>query len=116
MTLRTGFSCAGVMACTLMLAFGQSGTIETTRLTPEELEWNVADSGIGRVDLAGNNETEGMYGYRVRFPEGFRNAPHFHPDDRIVTVISGTLHMAYGEVFDPNALKPLPHKGSSRFY
>jgi quercetin dioxygenase-like cupin family protein len=49
-----------------------------------------------------------MYAYRVRFPSGFRNQPHFHPDDRIVTVISGTLHMGYGEQFDERKMKALP--------
>jgi quercetin dioxygenase-like cupin family protein len=38
----------------------------------------------------------------------FRNAPHFHPDDRIVTVISGTLYVGFGEQFDESKMKVLP--------
>ena len=38
----------------------------------------------------------------------FRNEPHYHPDDRIVTVISGTLHVGFGERFDESAMKVLP--------
>ncbi len=48
-----------------------------------------------------------MYAYRVRFPEGFRNEPHFHPDDRVVTVISGTLHVGFGDRIDESSMRPL---------
>ena len=49
-----------------------------------------------------------MYAYRVRFPANFRNQPHFHPDDRIVTVMSGTLYVGFGEQFNEGGMKPLP--------
>ena len=34
--------------------------------------------------------------------------PHFHPDERVVTVLSGTLYVGFGEVFDESAMKALP--------
>jgi quercetin dioxygenase-like cupin family protein len=49
-----------------------------------------------------------MYMYRVRFPANAKVQPHFHPDERIITVISGTLYMGYGDSFDESAMKALP--------
>jgi quercetin dioxygenase-like cupin family protein len=89
-------------------AFAQEPVLEAVRLAPDDLEWGGDPDAVARVDIAGDNETPGMYAYRVRFPEGFRNQPHFHPDDRIVTVIAGTLHMGYGRQLDEGAMRPLP--------
>lgn len=44
----------------------------------------------------------------MRFPAGFRNPPHSHPDERIVTILSGTLLVGYGEQFDESRMKVLP--------
>jgi uncharacterized RmlC-like cupin family protein len=49
-----------------------------------------------------------MYMYRARFPANFKVQPHFHPDERVVTVMSGTLYMGYGEQFDESVMKALP--------
>ena len=49
-----------------------------------------------------------MYAYRVKFPTGFRNQPHFHPDDRLVVVISGTIHVAFSDQLNEAAMKALP--------
>jgi quercetin dioxygenase-like cupin family protein len=88
-------------------AFAQT-VLERARLTPDDLEWVAGANGVSRVVIAGSNETAGLYAYRARFPNGFRNQPHYHPDDRVVTVISGTLHMGYGEKFEERALRALP--------
>jgi quercetin dioxygenase-like cupin family protein len=86
----------------------QSDGFQARRLAPVELEWTVGGTGIGRALIAGNSAEPGMYAYRVRFPEGTRIEPHYHPDDRVVTVISGTLLMGYGEVFDEGTMEALP--------
>ena len=41
-----------------------------------------------------------MYVQRTRFPAGFRQVPERHTCDRVVTVISGTLHIGFGDMFD----------------
>jgi quercetin dioxygenase-like cupin family protein len=45
---------------------------------------------------------------RLKFPKGFRIAPHTHPDSREVTVLSGVYATGYGEIFDAAKLKILP--------
>jgi uncharacterized RmlC-like cupin family protein len=44
----------------------------------------------------------------MRFPAGFRNPPHFHADERIVTILSGTLLVGYGDQFHESTMKALP--------
>lgn len=81
---------------------------EPVRLAPDDLDWGEPSDTTTVIDIAGDNETAGIYAYRVRFPEGFRNEPHFHPDNRVVTLISGTLHVGFGNEFDEGALRALP--------
>lgn len=107
-----GVSALVASSALLQPASGQAPSPSTTglarvRLAPDELAWQREPTGVERVAIAGNNEAPGVYVYRVRFPAGFRNAPHFHPDDRVVTVMSGTLSMGYGERFDETAMRSL---------
>ena len=100
--------CAAAFALVVMGAFAQSTALEPARLAPEDLKWATTPLGTQRAILAGDDRKAGMYAYRVRFPANFRNTPHFHPDDRIVTVISGTLYVGFGEQFDESKMKVLP--------
>ena len=50
----------------------------------------------------------GPYTLRLKFPAGYKLAPHVHPDSREVTILSGTWYTGYGAKFDENALKALP--------
>ena len=81
--------------------------IAATRLAPDEIKWEGDPSGVQRAQLVGDEKKPGMYTYRVRFPANHKVQPHFHPDERVVTVISGTLYVGFGEVFDESAMKAL---------
>jgi ketosteroid isomerase-like protein/quercetin dioxygenase-like cupin family protein len=45
---------------------------------------------------------------RLQFPDGYIIAPHTHPTDEHVTVMSGTLRAAMGNTFDEKALADFP--------
>lgn len=45
---------------------------------------------------------------RVKFPPGLKVSPHFHLDERVVTVLSGTMYVGYGEAFDETRMQALP--------
>lgn len=67
--------------------------------------------GITRPMIArlfGDPQKAELYAYRVKFPNGFLNKPHFHPDVRLVTVISGTLYFAYGNTVTAADFRPYP--------
>ena len=104
------FSVAGCIALALFIFSGsaQAEPLATTQLTPDRFKWDPTPFGGQKVTLIGDEQKPGMYVYRVRFPANFKVQPHFHPDERVVTVMSGTLYMGYGEQFDESAMKALP--------
>jgi quercetin dioxygenase-like cupin family protein len=86
----------------------QTEPLATARLAPDEFKWDASPAGGQRVILAGDEKKPGIYVVRARFPANSKIQPHFHPDERFGTVISGTLYMGYGEKFDESAMKALP--------
>ena len=46
----------------------------------------------------------GDFTIRLKMPDGFRIAPHWHPNRENVTIISGTLKVGMGDEFDPNKM------------
>lgn len=46
--------------------------------------------------------------FRVKFPDGYRVAPHLHPKPERMTVISGTLNFGMGDRFDETKLREMP--------
>ena len=59
--------------------------------------------------LAGDPSKEGGYVVRLKLPSGYKVAPHTHPNDENVTVISGMFHVGIGDKFDESkgqAVKP----------
>jgi quercetin dioxygenase-like cupin family protein len=50
--------------------------------------------------LQGNPGGQGLFTIRLRLPDGYKIAPHTHPTDEHVTVISGTFRVGMGEAFD----------------
>jgi quercetin dioxygenase-like cupin family protein len=85
----------------------KSDPLPPVRMTAGEIKWEQGAGGVQRAELAGSDKKSGMYVYRVRFPAGHRVQPHFHPDQRVVTVISGSLSVGFGERFDESAMKEL---------
>src|SRR5690349_17622419 len=80
--------------------------------TPAEMQWStqggLAMAGLEQVNLIGNPSLPGPYTLRLKFPAGYRLAPHMHPDSREVTILSGTWYTGYGARFEEAALKALP--------
>ena len=50
--------------------------------------------------LQGDPSQSAIYTIRLDFPDGYRIAPHFHPTDEHVTVISGTFLVGMGDSLD----------------
>jgi quercetin dioxygenase-like cupin family protein len=50
--------------------------------------------------LAGNPSQEGPYVIRLKLPAGYKVAPHTHPADENVTVISGSFNIGMGDKLD----------------
>jgi len=51
--------------------------------------------------LYGDPASDGVFAMRLKLPDGFHIAPHFHQQPEIVTVISGAFRIGTGEEADP---------------
>lgn len=107
MSLRQAAGAALLVSLALATAVC-ADPLAPVRLAPDDLKWDVGPTGNGRAYLVGDEKRTGVYVYRSRFQPGAKVAPHFHPDERVVTIISGTLYMGYGDRFDEAAMKRLP--------
>ena len=58
--------------------------------------------------LFGDPAKPGYYMYMNRFKPGTFSKPHFHPNDRFITVISGTWWVNTGPKYDLAGMKPVP--------
>jgi hypothetical protein len=58
--------------------------------------------------IAGDPTQPGLYTTRVKVPGGVRLMPHWHPEDRIYTVISGIFYIGVGDHFDSDKLTAYP--------
>lgn len=61
--------------------------------------------------ISGDPSQAGLYVVRLKMAAGYRIAPHWHPTDEHVTVLSGTFSIGMGETFDKTAMKDLPAGG-----
>lgn len=58
--------------------------------------------------ISGDPGKPGLFVVRLKMPAGYKIAPHWHPTDEHVTVLSGTLALGMGEKFDKPSMKKLP--------
>ena len=77
---------------------------------PESLKWTESASypGLKSAVLHGDPSKPEQYVVRNRFSPNSFSRPHFHPNDRIIVVLSGTWWVGSGEKFDPGSTKPMP--------
>jgi quercetin dioxygenase-like cupin family protein len=71
----------------------------------------VLNKGAQLAVLSGNPGATGPFVIRLKMPAGYKIAPHWHPTDEHVTVISGTFSLGMGDKFDTAAAKPLSAGG-----
>jgi quercetin dioxygenase-like cupin family protein len=80
----------------------------SVQVTPDQLTWTPYSAGGVQAFLLGDPGKPGTYVVRIRIPAGLRIAPHFHPDGRIVQVLSGTMYIAFGSEADSTKLRAFP--------
>lgn len=88
-----------------------AGQAEFRAILPEQIEWHTFPAFPPEVRLAvvvGEPAQPGPYTIRVKVPAGTKLMPHWHPEDRVYTVISGVFYVGRGDNFDPDKLKAFP--------
>ena len=82
---------------------------------PENIVWKEAGKGVKIALIFGDPSKPGQYVIRAHFPPGVISSPHFHGEDRHVTVIQGTWLAGRDDSWDPAATEPLK-AGSYMFH
>jgi quercetin dioxygenase-like cupin family protein len=102
MTRFAAFAAATIVGLLPLAAHAQAGTIVTS---PAAVQWKQGPPALPKgtqvAVLFGDPTKPGPFGTRTKFPAGTKIMPHTHPVDENVTVISGSVHIGYGDKFDP---------------
>src|SRR5689334_24190202 len=79
------------------------------------LKWGPAPAvfpaGAKMAVLQGDPGKSELFTVRLDMPDGYKIAPHFHPTDEHITVISGTFLVGMGDIVDPKQMMTLPTGG-----
>jgi hypothetical protein len=75
---------------------------------PKDIVWVDDPSGISRATLRGDPNKTGQYIVLAKWHAHHMSRPHYHPNDRFITVISGTWWVGTGTKFDPDSTVPMP--------
>jgi len=101
-----------IIASFAWIAAIQAGDLNPAAISyklPDKIKWNEnKQAGSANVVLAGDPAKPGMYVVLTRWHSNHMSRPHFHPNDRFITVISGTWWVGTGTKFDPASTVPLP--------
>src|SRR6266568_711586 len=77
---------------------------------PERIKWQdpLGTSGAKNAVLMGDPSKPGLYAVMVKWLPGNFSRPHFHPNDRFITVLKGTWWVGTGTKFDISQTVPMP--------
>ena len=75
---------------------------------PKDIKWVHNDAGSETAVLVGDPNKPGIYVVLQKWLPHKNSRPHFHANDRFITVISGTWWVNTGPKYDPDGFKPVP--------
>ena len=81
---------------------------EVTYKLPNQITWTGRAGVAETAVLMGDPSKPGLYIELVKWYPHNNSRPHFHPNDRYVTVLSGTWWVGSGTKYDPDSMVPMP--------
>ena len=113
---RTRLLRSVLMAASAASMFGVFGLVNAAEPDPKvmkvnlpaDIKWSTSPSGNSTAVLYGDPSKPGMYIVLTKWSAGHMSRPHMHPNDRFITVISGTWWVGWGPKYDPDSTKPIP--------
>ena len=117
--MRRALGFAVVLAC--LCVFGSNASADEKKAAPTkakapaaakkhvvmaegDIKWGDAPptfpAGAKMAVLQGDPGKAGMYTIRIKAPDGFKVAAHWHPMDEHLTVISGVFNLGTGDKLD----------------
>ncbi len=108
--MRPSTSTILLLACAAVTASAQAPAASQPAIT-----WGPAPAvfpaGAQMAVLEGDPSSASLFTVRLRMPDGYKIAPHTHPTDENITVISGTFRVGMGSTFDSKGMKALQPGG-----
>jgi quercetin dioxygenase-like cupin family protein len=96
----------------------QAPAAKHVMLLPGDLKWGPGPPGLPAGAQAavidGDPGKAGLFTIRAKLPDGYKIAPHSHPTDEHVTVLSGTLKAGSGAKWDDASMHPLTAGGYAK--
>ncbi len=74
---------------------------------PKDINWKVSE-GADQAVLYGDPSKPGLYVILVKWHPHHMSRPHFHPNDRIATVLAGTWWVGTGTKYQPDSTVGVP--------
>ena len=85
--------------------------IDRTAVTyqlPDQITWTGDPAVAQTAVLHGDPSKPGLYVVLIKWLPHHMSHPHFHPNDRYITVLSGTWWVGTGTKYDPDSTVPMP--------
>jgi uncharacterized RmlC-like cupin family protein len=100
------------LVCCAGMLLAQSGKSQNA-FSPDQIKWGPAPpfltAGAQFAVIEGDPmASSGDYTIRLKMPDGYKVAPHFHPKRENVTVISGNFKVGMGDKFDETKMMTFP--------
>ena len=110
---RSVIKCALVLATVIAAVTTRAAELNPAAVAfklPAQIQWqdNPTNPGVKTAVLVGDPAKPGLYVVLTKWLPGNMSRPHFHPNDRFITVLSGTWWVGSGTKFDPDATVPMP--------
>lgn len=101
------------IAAAVLIAF--AGASASAQHSQPELKWGPAPAvfpaGAQMAVLQGDPSKTAMFAVRLKMPNGYMIAPHWHPTDENITVISGAFKVGMGKKVDKASMTTLDAGG-----
>lgn len=112
--LTRAFCASALLLAVLPADAAPPGVVQ---LQPEAIVWGPGSpampAGTQIAVLEGDPKAQRFFTIRLKVPAGSRLAPHWHPRDERVTVISGSVAVGFGDTVDEAAVTRF---GAGSFY
>jgi hypothetical protein len=101
------------LAGQLVTIAAHPGPHDKNAFTPDTIAWGPPPPfiapGAQLAVIEGNpGASSGDYTVRLKMPDGYRIAPHWHPRRENVTVISGNFKVGMGDIFEKDKMATFP--------
>ena len=116
--MKLAVTAGAVLACAIALSMTEPVSAQSVELDPKvlafklpkDIKWRdpTDKAPVNQAVLLGDPAKPGLYIVVNRFKPNNFSRPHFHPNDRHITVIKGTWWIATGNKFDTSLMLPMP--------